>query len=61
MLKAVKFPAGISNLDTSLTDVDGDALSHFRRLKWRKPKEKIRVLQANNMETEDEEGNEDVY
>ena len=33
MLKAVQLPAGIANLDTSLTDVDRDALSHFR---WKK-------------------------
>ncbi len=27
MFQAVKLPAGISNLDTSLTDVDGDTLT----------------------------------
>ena len=27
MLEAVKLPAGIANLATSLTDVDGDALT----------------------------------
>jgi hypothetical protein len=27
MLKTVEFPAGIANLATSLTDVDGDALT----------------------------------
>lgn len=27
MLKAVELPAGITNLDTSLADVDGDALT----------------------------------
>lgn len=31
MLEAVKFPAGIANLDTGLTNVDRDALSHFLR------------------------------
>ena len=31
MLETVKLPAGISNLDTSLTNVDWDALSHFGR------------------------------
>ena len=30
MFKAVKLPAGVSDLDTSLTDVDRDALPHFR-------------------------------
>ena len=29
MFKAVEFPAGITHLDTGLTDVDWDALSHF--------------------------------
>ena len=28
MLKAVQLPAGISDLDTGLTDVDGDNLTH---------------------------------
>lgn len=31
MLKAVKLPAGIADLNTSLTNVDWDALSHFLR------------------------------
>lgn len=31
MLEAVKFPAGIADLNTSLTNVDWDALPHFRR------------------------------
>jgi hypothetical protein len=35
VLEAVKFPAGIADLNTSLTNVDWDALSHFRR-KWKK-------------------------
>ena len=30
MLKAVKLPTGVSDLDTGLTDVDRDALPHFR-------------------------------
>lgn len=29
VLEAVEFPAGISDLDTGLTDVDWNALSHF--------------------------------
>ena len=29
MLEAVKFSAGIANLDSGLTDVDRDALPHF--------------------------------
>lgn len=29
VLEAVELPAGISDLDTGLTDVDRDALSHF--------------------------------
>lgn len=29
MLETVKLPAGIADLDTGLTDVDRDALSHF--------------------------------
>jgi hypothetical protein len=33
MLEAVKFPAGISDLNTGLTDVDRNALSHFLGLK----------------------------
>jgi hypothetical protein len=41
VLEAVKFPASISNLDTGLSNVDRDALSHFR---WgrrkRNPKKK---------------------
>lgn len=28
MLQAVKFPAGIADLNTGLTNVDGNALSH---------------------------------
>lgn len=40
MFKAVKLPAGISDLNTSLTDVDGDALSHFRWFKQRKSNKK---------------------
>ncbi|GAA4642816.1 hypothetical protein GCM10023197_08520 [Gordonia humi] len=39
MLKAVKLPAGIANLDTSLTDVDRNALSHFDRLNATKKQE----------------------
>ena len=31
VLETVKLPAGISDLDTGLTDVDWNALSHFRR------------------------------
>ncbi len=31
MFQAVKLPAGISNLDTSLTDVDGDTLTLLER------------------------------
>lgn len=39
MLKAVKLPAGIADLDTSLTNVDRNALSHFDRLNaTKKPK-----------------------
>jgi hypothetical protein len=30
VLEAVKFPARIADLDTGLTDVDGNALPHFR-------------------------------
>lgn len=45
MLKAVKLPARISDLNTSLTDVDRDALSHFRSTKQRK-----------QIKDEDEEG-----
>ena len=30
MLEAVKFPGSIADLNTSLTDVDRNALSHFR-------------------------------
>jgi hypothetical protein len=30
VLQAVEFPAGISDLNTSLTNVDRNALSHFR-------------------------------
>jgi hypothetical protein len=33
MLEAIKFPASISNLNTSLANVNGYALSHFR-WKW---------------------------
>ena len=29
MLEAVKFPASIADLNTGLTDVDRNALSHF--------------------------------
>lgn len=34
VLEAVKFPAGIPDLNTGLTNVNGDALSHFR-WRWR--------------------------
>lgn len=36
MLETVKLPAGISDLDTGLTNVDWDALSHFLRENGRK-------------------------
>jgi hypothetical protein len=29
VLKAVKFPASVTSLDTSLTNVDGKAFTHF--------------------------------
>lgn len=32
MLETVKLPAGIADLNTSLTNVNRNALSHFRRL-----------------------------
>ncbi|MDF5361655.1 hypothetical protein P3687_25370, partial [Vibrio parahaemolyticus] len=31
VFKAIEFPAGVSDLDTGLTNVDRDALSHFQR------------------------------
>lgn len=31
VLETVKLPAGIADLDTGLTDVDRNALSHFHR------------------------------
>lgn len=31
VFETVELPAGISNLNTSLANVDWDALSHFRR------------------------------
>ena len=34
MLEAVKFPARIANLNTGLTNVNGNALSHFC-CRWR--------------------------
>jgi len=33
MLKAVKLPAGVADLAAGLTDVDGDALTHFEKVK----------------------------
>ena len=33
VLEAVKLPAGITDLDTSLTNVDGDDLTHVEREK----------------------------
>jgi hypothetical protein len=36
VFKAVKFPAGVTNLDTSLSDVDGNAFSHFLKGKVQK-------------------------
>ena len=33
MLEAVELPASVSDLDTGLTDVDRDTLSHFRSKK----------------------------
>lgn len=35
VLETVELPASISDLDTSLTNVDWNALSHFGRLKKR--------------------------
>lgn len=35
MLKAIKFPASIPDLNAGLTDVNGNALSHFRRKRRR--------------------------
>lgn len=32
MLEAVKFPASITDLNTGLTDVNADALSHFSKI-----------------------------
>jgi hypothetical protein len=32
VLEAVKLPARVTGLDTSLADVDGDALTHFERV-----------------------------
>ena len=32
MLEAVKFPASIADLNTGLTDVDRNALSHFSQI-----------------------------
>jgi hypothetical protein len=29
VLQAVQLPAGVTNLDSGLTNVDGNALSHF--------------------------------
>jgi hypothetical protein len=34
VLKAVKLPAGITNLDTGLADVDGDDLTHIESAGW---------------------------
>lgn len=34
MLKTVKFPASISNLDTGLPDVDRNAFSHLDERSW---------------------------
>ena len=42
MLEAVKFPAGISDLNTGLADVDRDALSHFRCLKRKRQRKKMK-------------------
>lgn len=33
MFETVKFPAGVTDLDTSLTNVDGDTLTHFCSIK----------------------------
>lgn len=47
MLEAVKFPTGIADLDTGLTNVDGNALSHFLRKtngKNRKKLGKLKIL-----------------
>lgn len=35
MFEAIKLPASISDLDSGLTDMDRNALSHFRR-RWKK-------------------------
>jgi hypothetical protein len=32
MLKAVQLPAAISDLDTGLTNMDGDNFTHWRRV-----------------------------
>jgi hypothetical protein len=50
MLEAVKFPAGISDLDTGLTNVNRDALPHFQISK--NPKKDL----EREMKTEDKVG-----
>jgi len=36
MFEAVKLPTSITDLNTGLTNVDGNALSHFGRLRKRR-------------------------
>jgi len=51
VLQAVEFPAGISDLNTSLTNVDRNALSHFRWLRdERKQQKQIRWKKEGDLE-----------
>ena len=66
MLEAVKFPARIADLDTGLTDVDRDALSHFRRKKSPKKRTRRRERKSERAQQwrkreKDRERNNGVY
>lgn len=52
MLEAVKLPASVADLDTGLTDVDRNALPHFRKFRGKK------LEKGNRSEIESEEGEE---
>ena len=44
MFEAVELPAGVSDLDTSLTDVDRDALPPFRlEIRWEDDEEEDEI------------------
>lgn len=56
MFKAVKLPTSIADLDTGLSNVDRNALSHFRRFS-----KKRRTRKIGKFERGEEKGTPEAY